>query len=52
MQMPEPDLSVISRREEITTALRAIVPGEGVITGRTPCASTKPTASPPIAKCQ
>ena len=32
MQMPEPDLSVISRREEITAALRAIVPGEGVIT--------------------
>ena len=32
MQMPEPDLSVIGRREEITAALRAIVPGEGVIT--------------------
>ncbi|UUX51290.1 FAD-binding protein [Nisaea acidiphila] len=32
MQMPEPDRSVIERREEIAAALRAIVPGEGVIT--------------------
>ena len=32
MQMPEPDQSVISRREEIAAALQAIVPGEGVIT--------------------
>ena len=33
MQMPEPDLSAIGRRGQITTALRAIVPGERVITG-------------------
>jgi glycolate oxidase len=31
MQMPEPDEAVIARREEIATALRQIVPGEGVI---------------------
>jgi len=30
--MPEPDQSVLARREEIIAALRAIVPGEGVIT--------------------
>src|SRR5690606_1841662 len=29
--MPEPDRSVLARRHEIAAALRAIVPGEGVI---------------------
>lgn len=29
--MPEPDAAVIARRAEIADALRAIVPGEGVI---------------------
>lgn len=32
MQMPEPDLAIIGRREKIAAALRSIVPGEGVIT--------------------
>ncbi|WPZ34244.1 FAD-linked oxidase C-terminal domain-containing protein [Thalassobaculum sp. OXR-137] len=31
MQMPEPDQEVLARRPEIVDALRAIVPGEGVI---------------------
>jgi len=31
MQMPEPDQQVIARRAETVDALRAIVPGEGVI---------------------
>ncbi|PIW30801.1 MAG: FAD-binding oxidoreductase [Rhodospirillales bacterium CG15_BIG_FIL_POST_REV_8_21_14_020_66_15] len=31
MQMPEPDQGVIDRRAEIVAAMRAIVPGEGVI---------------------
>ncbi|HEX3953025.1 MAG TPA: FAD-linked oxidase C-terminal domain-containing protein [Stellaceae bacterium] len=31
MQMPAPDAAVIARRNEIATALRKIVPGEGVI---------------------
>ncbi|HET8727562.1 MAG TPA: FAD-binding protein, partial [Alphaproteobacteria bacterium] len=31
MKMPEPDAAVIARKDEIATALRAIVPGEGVI---------------------
>src|ERR1700674_1940638 len=31
MQMPTPDAAVIARRDEIAAALRAIVPGEGVI---------------------
>ncbi|MEQ8229376.1 MAG: FAD-linked oxidase C-terminal domain-containing protein [Rhodospirillales bacterium] len=31
MQMPEPDQGVIARRAEIIAAMRAIVPGEGVI---------------------
>ncbi|MDF1791300.1 MAG: FAD-linked oxidase C-terminal domain-containing protein [Thalassobaculaceae bacterium] len=31
MQMPEPDQEVLGRRSEIVDALRAIVPGEGVI---------------------
>jgi glycolate oxidase len=31
MKMPEPDRAVIERRREIVAALRAIVPGEGVI---------------------
>jgi glycolate oxidase len=30
--MPEPDAGVIARREEIISVMRAIVPGEGVIT--------------------
>jgi glycolate oxidase len=29
--MPEPDSEVLARRAEIAEALRAIVPGEGVI---------------------
>ena len=33
MQMPTPDGAVIARRAEIADALRAIVPGEGVIVG-------------------
>ena len=31
MRMPEPDREVLARRREIIEALRAIVPGEGVI---------------------
>jgi glycolate oxidase len=31
MRMPEPDAGVIARRAEIVAAMRAIVPGEGVI---------------------
>ncbi len=31
MKMPQPDQAVLSRRAEIVAALRAIVPGEGVI---------------------
>lgn len=31
MKMPAPDASVIARKDEIAAALRAIVPGEGVI---------------------
>lgn len=31
MQMPEPDAKVLKRRAEIVDAMRAIVPGEGVI---------------------
>ena len=31
MKMPEPDREVLGRRDEIVAALRAIVPGEGVI---------------------
>ena len=31
MKMPEPDAGVLARRGEIVAALRAIVPGEGVI---------------------
>jgi glycolate oxidase len=33
MKMPEPDAAVIARKDEIAAALRAIVPGEGVIVG-------------------
>ena len=32
MRMPEPDAGVIARRQQIIEAIRAIVPGEGVIT--------------------
>jgi len=32
MKMPEPDASIIARKDEIVAALRRIVPGEGVIT--------------------
>ena len=31
MRMPEPDREILARRREIIAALRAIVPGEGVI---------------------
>jgi glycolate oxidase len=31
MEMPVPDAAIIARRDEIAAALRAIVPGEGVI---------------------
>ena len=31
MEMPKPDEGILARRQEIATALRAIVPGEGVI---------------------
>jgi glycolate oxidase len=31
VKMPEPDIAVLARRGEIVAALRAIVPGEGVI---------------------
>jgi glycolate oxidase len=31
MKMPEPDAAVLARRDQIIAALRAIVPGEGVI---------------------
>ena len=31
VHMPEPDQAVLGRREQIVAALRAIVPGEGVI---------------------
>ena len=31
MEMPLPDAATIARRDEIATALRQIVPGEGVI---------------------
>lgn len=31
LRMPEPDSMIIARRDEIVAALRAIVPGEGVI---------------------
>ncbi len=31
MRMPEPDSGIVARRREIVDALRAIVPGEGVI---------------------
>ena len=31
MKMPAPDQAVLARRAEIVAALRAIVPGEGVI---------------------
>jgi glycolate oxidase len=33
LSLPAPDASVLARRAEIVTALRAIVPGEGVIAG-------------------
>jgi glycolate oxidase len=31
LKMPEPDRATLARRGEIVAALRAIVPGEGVI---------------------
>src|SRR5215470_6059063 len=31
VRMPEPDSAILQRRERIVAALRAIVPGEGVI---------------------
>ena len=33
MKMPEPDADVLARRDRIVAALRALVPGEGVIAG-------------------
>src|ERR1700716_4491387 len=33
VMMPVPDADVLARRDRIVTALRAIVPGEGVIAG-------------------
>jgi glycolate oxidase len=47
LMMPEPDAAVLGRRAEIVAALRAIVPGEGVIdseTGRRPYESDGLTA--------
>jgi glycolate oxidase len=35
MKMPEPDQAILARRAEIVVALRAIVPGEGVIDSTT-----------------
>ena len=32
LKLPDPDESVLARREEIAAALRSIVPGEGIIT--------------------
>ncbi len=32
MKLPDPDAGIIARREQIIAAMRAIVPGEGVIT--------------------
>ena len=39
LKLPEPDAAILARREEIAAALRAIVPGEGVIATErsTPC---------------
>ena len=31
LMMPKPDKSILARRAEIVTALKSIVPGEGVI---------------------
>ena len=31
VRMPEPDAEILGRRDRIVTALRSIVPGEGVI---------------------
>src|SRR5262245_30892344 len=33
VKMPQADAAVLGRRDEIVAALRAIVPGEGVISG-------------------
>ena len=33
MKLPAPDESLLARRHDIVTALREIVPGEGVISG-------------------
>ncbi len=35
MKMPDPDADVIARREDIIAAMRAIVPGEGVVADET-----------------
>ena len=43
MQMPKPDQDSLAKRARIVEALRAIVPGEGVIASRTGCAPTSPT---------
>ncbi len=35
IQMPKPDQAILARREEIVSALKAIVPGEGVVDNET-----------------
>jgi glycolate oxidase len=44
--MPAPDAAVLARRERIVAALRAIVPGEGVIATERRCGPMSPTGSP------
>ena len=52
LKMPAPDQATLARRGEIVAALRSIVPGEGVIDTAARCAPSRPTASPPIARCR
>ena len=42
LRMPEPDAALLARRDAVVAALRAIVPGEGVIEERVPGAEVKP----------
>ena len=44
IMMPASDQAVLGRRDAIVTALRAIVPGEGVIDGPPKCCPTSPMA--------
>jgi glycolate oxidase len=44
IMMPASDQAVLGRRDEIVAALRAIVPGEGVIDSRPKCSPTSPMA--------